>query len=177
MKQCDNGHFYDETRFSECPYCTGGQGVGKTVAAQPVGKTMPVQPDALSPDRGKTVGVIKKKIGIDPAVGFIVCISGPHRGMDFRLRGGRNFIGRAASMDISLSDDDAVSRENHALLSYDVKHNTFMLSPGQGRGITYCNDAQVETGVQITAYDTIEVGASKLLFLPLCGEQFHWEDE
>ena len=91
---------------------------------------------------GKTVGIIKKKIGIDPAVGFLVCISGPHRGADYKLVAGRNFIGRAAAMDVALADDDTVSRESHALVTYDAKHNSFSLSPGQGRGIT-CNDEQV----------------------------------
>ena len=31
MRQCDNGHFYDESRFDSCPYCQEGAGVGKTV--------------------------------------------------------------------------------------------------------------------------------------------------
>ena len=74
MKQCDNGHFYNESRFDSCPYCQEGAGVGKTVAAGTVGKTVAAAPEA---DRGKTVGIIKKKIGIDPAVGFLVCVSGP----------------------------------------------------------------------------------------------------
>ncbi|MFR5903067.1 MAG: hypothetical protein ACLUIO_26945 [Neglectibacter timonensis] len=47
-------------------------------------------------------------------------------------------------MDVALADDDTVSRESHALVTYDAKHNSFSLSPGQGRGITYCNDEQVE---------------------------------
>lgn len=175
MKQCSNGHFYDETRFSECPYCKGGQNVGKTVASSSLDKTHPVNAGVPESDRGKTVGIIKKKIDIDPAVGFIVCISGPQKGTDFKLRAGRNFIGRGSSMDVSLTDDDAVSRENHALVSYDVKHNTFTLSPGLGRGITYCNDAEVEAAVELHAYDIIEVGTSKLIFLPLCSEHFKWE--
>ena len=41
MKQCEHGHFYDETRFAACPYCRddaagagGSEGTaGKTVAA------------------------------------------------------------------------------------------------------------------------------------------------
>ena len=128
-------------------------------------------------DRGKTVGIIKKKIGIDPAVGFLVCVSGPHRGADYKLVAGRNFIGRAAAMDVALADDDTVSRESHALVTYDAKHNSFSLSPGQGRGITYCNDEQVEMVRPLKAYDVIEVGKSQLLFLPLCGEQFQWNEE
>ena len=27
MKQCDNGHFYDENRFDSCPYCQDGAGL------------------------------------------------------------------------------------------------------------------------------------------------------
>ena len=174
MKQCDNGHFYDESRFDRCPYCQGDAGVGKTVAASLAGKTVAAVPEA---DRGKTVGIIKKKIGIDPAVGFLICISGPHRGADYKLVAGRNFIGRAAAMDVALSYDDTVSRESHALVTYDAKHNRFSLSPGQGRGITYCNDEQVEMVRSLNAYDVIEVGKSQLIFLPLCGDTFQWDEE
>lgn len=179
MKQCDNGHFYDENRFESCPYCQDNAGVGKTFAAGSVGKTVAaVQGDAVfEADRGKTVGMIKKKIGIDPVVGFLVCIAGPHRGADYKLVSGRNFIGRAAAMDIALADDDTVSRESHALVTYDVKHNRFSLSPGQGRGITYCNDEQVEMVRPLKAYDIIEVGKSQLIFLPLCGEKFQWNED
>ena len=179
MKQCDNGHFYDDARFDHCPYCKVYTGVEKTMAADSVGKTVAVMPDVAvyDTDPGKTVAILKKEIGIDPAVGFLVCIAGPHRGADYRLVAGRNFIGRAASMDVALADDDTVSRENHALVSYDVKHNTFSVSPGLGRGITYCNGEQVEMVRPLHAYDVIEVGNSQLIFLPLCGEQFRWNEE
>ena len=41
MKQCDNGHFYDEARFASCPYCQANAGFGKTVAGNSsVGKTV-----------------------------------------------------------------------------------------------------------------------------------------
>ena len=80
-------------------------------------------------------------------------------------------------MDVSLPDDDTVSRESHALVTYDAKHNAFSLSPGQGRGITYCNDEQVEMVRPLKAYDIIEVGKSRLLFLPLCSQQFQWSEE
>lgn len=179
MKQCDNGHFYDDARFDSCPYCQDGAGVGKTVAAGSGNQTVAQASGGASPgpDRSKTVGIIKTKIGIDPAVGFLVCITGPHRGADFRLVGGRNFIGRAAAMDVALADDETISRERHALLTYDAKHNQFSLSPGQGRGITYLNNAPVEAVQPLKAYDIIEVGQSQLIFLPLCGESFQWKEE
>lgn len=194
MRQCERGHFYDETRHDSCPYCEGANqaAIGRTVAAQvaaqagSLGKTVPLQENpnaaigaAVGPrvgDAGKTVGFFEKDIGIDPTVGFLVCISGPHRGEDFRLRSGRNFIGREPRMDIALADDAQVSRENHAMVSYDGKHNAFMLSPGMGRGLTYLNTRQIEIAEPLNAYDVIEVGESRLMFLPLCGEHFSWED-
>ena len=70
MKQCDNGHFYDEARFESCPYCKDNTGIGKTMAAVDIGKTVaafPGNPGAAAAtafDSGKTVAVMKKKIGI-----------------------------------------------------------------------------------------------------------------
>ncbi len=145
-------------------------------------RTMPVAQRNAPPvnipanEAGKTVGLMQKKIGLDPAVGFLVCISGPNKGEDFRLRSGRNFLGRSGEMDVCLSKDEAVSRENHAAVTYDSRENAFMLAPGTGRGITYLNGAQAEAPVRLSAYDRIELGGSKLLFLPLCSEQFRWEE-
>lgn len=121
------------------------------------------------------MAVIKKDIGIDPAVGFLVCVDGPQKGRDFRLTSGRNFIGRGNEMDVALSEDDTVSRENHATVSYDAKNNSFNVAPGQGRGITYLNEEEVANARPLNAYDKIEVGKTVLVFLPLCGDAFKWE--
>ena len=133
MRQCDNGHFYDESRFDSCPYCQEGAGVGKTVAAGTVGKTVAAVPGGAAPeaDRGKTVGIIKKKIGIDPAVGFLVCVSGPHRGADYKLVAGRNFIGRAAAMDVALADDDTVSQRKPCWLHMTPSITAFPFLPAR----------------------------------------------
>lgn len=179
MVQCPFGHFYDEVRFPSCPYCNPAP-VGHTVAvapSQPLNATVPLNKPESSREPGATVAVLKKELGIDPAVGFVVAITGAHKGQDFRLRSGRNFIGRGSAMDVSLPDDEAVSRENHALITYDNRHNTFMLTPGQSRGITYLNEAQIESAEPLHAYDVIEVGQSRLMFLPLCCEHFRWEDQ
>lgn len=181
MRQCSNGHFYDEVRFSACPYCArqGQQQAGKTVGlTQPaaIGKTVPLQAPAPEQGRaGKTVGILKKDMGIDPVVGFLICVEGPHKGADFRLRSGRNFLGRSQEMDVALTDDETVSREQHALISYDSKENVFLLAPGAGHGLTYHNGRVIETAVPLKAYDRIELGQCGLLFLPLCSERFRWE--
>ena len=79
MRQCDNGHFTMNPDSIAAPTARRAPGVGKTVAAGTVGKTVAAVPGGAAPeaDRGKTVGIIKKKIGIDPAVGFLVCVPVP----------------------------------------------------------------------------------------------------
>jgi len=187
MKQCERGHFYDEQRHAACPYCSNvQQGVGATIGLSPiedVGKTMPLASSTAvagagqAADIGKTVGVLKKEIGIAPPVAFAVVVAGPQRGESFPLHAGRNFIGRASNADVALADDDTVSREAHALISYDTKTNSFMVAPGAGRGITYRNDHEVANAEPLGAYDYIEVGKSRLVFLPLCGPDFKWDEE
>jgi len=182
MRQCPNGHFYDENRYAACPYCDAGSDAGKTVATADfqsgadIGKTVAAAPD-LPEDSGKTVAFLEQQIGFDPVVGFVVCIEGPMKGADFRLHSGRNFIGRSASMNVSLADDNAVSRENHAVISYDDRHNQFRVAAGTGRGLTYLNDEEIENARDLKAYDVIEVGRSKLLFVPVCGSLFKWPVE
>jgi pSer/pThr/pTyr-binding forkhead associated (FHA) protein len=128
-------------------------------------------------DEGKTVGLVQKKLGVDPVVGWLVCVEGPDRGRDYRVRSGRNFIGRAQQMHISIGGDPAVSREKHAAISYDPKHGHFKLLPGEGSGLTYVNDETVDVPVELKPYDTIELGETKLKFVPFCGEYFRWTTE
>ena len=189
MKQCENGHFYDENRFSECPYCEGGNigktvaaapagDIGKTVAAAPVGdigKTVAAAPP-VSEDAGKTVAFISEagQAGFDPVVGYLIVVEGSMRGTDFRLHTGRNFIGRSTEMDITRADDPAVSREGHAVISYDNRSNHFRISPGTSRGLAYLNGQEVDNSVELAAYDLSEVGHTTLVFLPLYSEQFMW---
>ena len=176
MNQCLKGHFFDEKRFSECPYCSPVNTAIKNVPQQPINKTTPLQQKTMPESCGKTIGIMKKDIGIDPPVGFVICISGPHKGEDFRLVSGRNMVGRSSGMDVCLSSDDTVSREEHAIISYDIKSNAFLLIPGTGRGITYCNDNQGDSATQLAAYAIIEVGTCRLIFLPLCSEHFTWNE-
>lgn len=178
MKQCEKGHFYDEARYKQCPYCMPASApAGSTAAVDAgldIGKTVAASAAPAVSDSGKTVGLIQKKLGIDPAVGFLVCIEGAQKGEDFRLVAGRNHIGRAQEMDVRLDGDEAVSRESHAVVVYDVKSNAFYAVAGTGRGITYLNGAILEQMTPLHSGDELELGGSRLLFLPLCSERFRW---
>ncbi|MCI9557563.1 MAG: FHA domain-containing protein [Lawsonibacter sp.] len=126
---------------------------------------------------GKTVGMMQSQMGFDPVVGWLACVAGPSRGKSYTIRGGVNAIGRSERMDIVITGDLKISAENHAKISYSDKHNRFNLLPGEGRNIIYLNDEEVFTPMPLKAYDLIDFGETKLLFVPLCGERFTWRTE
>ncbi len=125
-------------------------------------------------DEGLTIGVSGKPRGVDPVVGWLVCVEGPDRGRDFRIHAERNFIGRSPDMDVALTEDRSVSRDRHAILSYDPRTRDFLLAPGEAKGLVYHNGNAVLTPVKINVHDTIELGESILRFVALCGDDFSW---
>ena len=132
-------------------------------------------------DDAKTEPVINKHANaqeqpdmVTPVVGWLVCIEGPEAGRDYRVYGKRNTVGRSDRMDIPVKKDMAISSDTHVWLNYDYKHNTFRLAPGNSDNYTYVNDAPLDSAVTLKPYDLIEMGESKFVFIPLCGERFDW---
>jgi FHA domain len=194
LKRCDRGHYYDAGLHSRCPSC-GVSGLNLGITDQhavtqdndaPVNDLTPfpatqvrVAEPPFSPPQeiGTTVAIVHKAIGMDPVVGWLVCVSGPDKGRDFRIRSERNAVGRNPEMPISIRGDDSISRENHAFISYNPRKSSFRIAPGESRGLTYLNGEEVDTPLTLNAYDLIEIGQTQLLFIPLCGERFNWEQE
>jgi len=114
---------------------------------------------------------------MDPIVGWLVCVEGPDRGRDFRIKAEKNFIDRATSMDICISGDARISRENHAVVAFEPRNAEFRLYAGDARGLVYLNGRMVDTAVVLQSFDAIELGDSKLLFVPFCGERFRWPEK
>lgn len=197
MKRCDKGHYYDETKHSLCPHCgvNVDLNLGITMPKMPnqagdlektqarysgandsLGVTKPRIPEGKQGQNdGKTVAIVRKQIGLDPVVGWLVCVEGPDKGRDYRIRSERNFIGRSEKMDIKISGDEAISRENHAIISYSPKKKQFRVYAGDSRGLVYLNDDEVVVSELLKPHDVIELGQTKLMFVPFCGDHFQWE--
>lgn len=111
----------------------------------------------------------------EPVVGWLVCISGPHLGESFQLYVGKNPVGRNSSNKVVLSLDQSVSRESHAIIIYEPKRREFYLQSGNSDGLVYLNDTFMSGAQIMKAKDVLEVGASKMVFVPLCGPDFSWE--
>jgi hypothetical protein len=114
--------------------------------------------------------------GIDPVVGWLVCVGGPDRGRDFRLRMEKNYIGRSPSMDVVIEGDKTVSREKHGVVIFDPKRQAFWVLPGEASGLVYLNGEVVHTPMQMQRDDVIELGQTKLALIPFCGEKYNWSD-
>ena len=113
---------------------------------------------------------------VEPPVAWLVCVKGPYAGCAFECKTGRNRIGRDPGMDICLTEDPSVSRDTHAIITYEPKQRTFYLDPGTSSGLTYLNRDYIFDHKELHGYDKIELGKSTFLFLPFCGEQFSWSD-
>lgn len=123
----------------------------------------------------KTTGRIQRKLGIDPVVGWLVCVEGADKGKDFRLLGRVNTIGRSEKMDVCIKGDQTISNVNHARIGYGEKNNRFTLIPAEGTNVIYLNGEEVYIPTVLTAYDRIEFGETTLLFIPFCSDRFKWE--
>lgn len=196
VTRCPNGHFYDPDLNPSCPWCAvpednegtkkvfnqtiqmNGNGEGATVRVsnqtQPQQKPFSVPSSSI--DEGHTIAVVKRKTGIDPVVGWLVCIEGPDRGRDYRIRTEKNSVGRSDSMDIAILGDETISRNDHAFIVYDPKKNIFRVQSGSSRGLVYLNGEEVISSETIKAYDTIEMGESAFKFIPFCGGEFKWKE-
>lgn len=184
MIQCNAGHFYDESKHSTCPYCGVPLDLGPrpTVpvshSAVDAGKTIPLRPPAApspAPGAGATRRLVEEQIGIDPVVGWLVCIEGPDRGRDYRIRSEMNFIGRDGNMDVAITGDDTLSRQKHASIAFDPVNRAFWLMPGDGRALCYVNDAMVTAAIQIQPRDIIRMGKSKLMLIAFVDQGFSWQ--
>ncbi len=111
----------------------------------------------------------------EPVVGWLIGLSGEYFGECFELKSGKNFIGRSSEMDVVLAADSSVSRSRHAIVVYEPHGKIFIVQPGDSRELFYVNSDVVLGNMTLNAYDIMTIGNTKLMFFPLCGEQFSWE--
>lgn len=133
-------------------------------------------PQTDGEDDQKTVGYYSGAKGNDYVTGWLVCISGPEKGRDYRLHHGFNRIGRDAGMDVQVMDDPAITRKNHCSVVYDDRKRRFSVVPSSG-ALTYYNNGLLTKSELLDTGDEIRMGESTFVFIPFCGEDRVWERE
>ena len=205
LKKCSNGHFYDGDKYSQCPHCNKnsaadddvtvnmeamGSGYEKTdvkrdqVSGGNSGTVTLVQAvQAVSASKApvddddmKTVSFYGNVQGKEPLVGWLVCIDGNAKGKGYELKTGKNFIGRSSAMDVLLEGDNSVSRERHAIITFEPKGRRFIAQPGESRELFYLNEDVVLENMELKYGDVVQIGKTQLKFVPFCGPDFSWEN-
>ncbi len=199
MTRCPEGHFYDPTKHNSCPWCAlpvdveGGERTrpasappmppplppGFAAGPPPPPPPLPPPPPPPLPKPGATrrAGGEASSTKDDPVVGWLVCLAGPDRGRDFRLHAEKNFIGRSPLMDVCVAGDESVSRDRHAQVIFDPKKQVFWAVPGDASGLVYLNGDIVHAPTRMNCDDVLEVGQTKLVLIPFCGEKYSWSRE
>lgn len=165
LKRCPNKHYYDGDKYQTCPHCEKMDGEAESTITVNRSETSDI------PDN-KTIGVFGE---LEPVVGWLVCITGSHKGEAFSLRAGINNIGRSPEYEVALLKDPMVSRQKMAFVIYDAKNVVFKLCRGDAREIAYFNGEALLETKDLKPYDRLSVGASELLFVPFCSKEFSWE--
>lgn len=147
-KVCPNGHVMAAS-WDSCPYCpdalsapAGGDGYSTVV----------LNFDEISGPAGE-----KQRGG--PTVGWIVALTGDHKGEDFRLKSGKNVVGTAADCDIVLSDRK-VSRK-HCAIRYEG--GAFILADLDSSNGSFVNEERVQK-IELIDNDLLSLGDTRFKF-------------
>lgn len=186
--RCKNGHYYDDKRYSACPHCGidlnafARQMQGQRAADSENDRTLAFDKADESKtmrysdadDDVKTVSFYSAAMQAEPVVGWLVCVSGRDSGRDFRIKAGRNSIGRANTNDVILKNDLTVAREKHAEIIYDhVSNKTFLVSANSTEVMV---DGRVVTApAELCNRANIRIGETDLVFAAFCCGDFSWD--
>lgn len=172
LVKCEEGHFYDADKFLSCPHCANR--IAEPEVDDFLGekqRQVPTLPSDRDDVRGYRKAVLAK------TVGWLVCIDGVMFGESFVLREGDNCIGRAENMDVPLTCEPTVSRNRHAIITYDRTRNSFLLHSPENMDRVLCNDKSMKKPKTLKNHDVITLGDCSLLFVALCDASFRWKEE
>lgn len=124
------------------------------------GKTVIRHNPAVSGGARVTTGETNRKL-----VGFLVTYNRTPMGQAFNIYEGRNVIGRDASCDISIPDDNQLSGK-HMSIRYLSGNNKFRFHDEMSSNGTYVNKELLDDG-ELQNYDIIRVGSTLFIFLAI----------
>lgn len=203
MKPCNNGHYFDQDKHNNCPYCTdsnsglsdiedssGTEHILNTEVKDGKTEIFNNRGRANNGDDGATQMIFNTppsvKNGETPSnntepiqiAGWIVITSDKGKGTSFMIAYGMNTIGRGHENHIHIENGDgSISRVKHTSIIYDFENNQFFIQHHDGKYLTYLNKKLVGGLTELNAYDKIKIGKTEFVFVPLCGDYFQWEDE
>jgi hypothetical protein len=170
-KMCPNGHVMEAT-WDRCPYCPDPARMGRgpipptrvNAAAPPEAMPMPSPTPVPKPVINKKTQMLQESQKV-PVVGWLVALTGKHKGDDFRIKEGKNIIGSDPDCDVILTDDFISSK--HANLKYVNKdgERIFIITDLDSTNGTFLNDAEEPIArEELVDNDSIAFGQTKMKF-------------
>lgn len=96
-------------------------------------------------------------------VGKLTITEGPGAGNSVNIYSGTNQIGRGDDMRVQINfGDDTISRQQHAVITYDAKNLEVRLYDGGKPGGLWINGARVTADQAVKFGDTIKLGETTL---------------
>lgn len=166
------------TRFKSATGASGNSAASRPLSTTPGAAPSTAAAPAASPAPAKTMMVRAVDVQTDPVAGWLVVVQGPGRGGFRPVYMGMNSIGRDPGQRVSLSfGDDAISREEHAFITYDEEGRRFYIQHGGKANLVRVGPQPVLVPTELKANDRIRIGKTTLRFVPCCGPDFTWSDE
>lgn len=156
LTKCENGHFYDADKSSECPYCNRDLQDGGEIVEQ------------------TTLTASVQNAPKGPVTGWLVVLQGPARGRDLRLGEGRNFLGLDTGGLPAVLSADSPLGVRQGILVYDPQDGSWSALPGSSNELCTLNGKSLLERRALRAGDRIGLGGAVLRFVPLCDEEFRW---
>ena len=129
-----------------------------------------------APERTQPASIeafIKDPLG--PVVGWLAVISGPGCGQVLGLHYGVNDIGRGAKARVRLDfGDPFIALDNQAAIIYTARSRRFYLQSIASE--TWLNERPTQDSVELAGGEVLQLGQTRLRFVPLCGTDFDWRD-
>jgi hypothetical protein len=192
-KQCAKGHIYDSAIYGDnCPFCpalgsgtivnndgnTGNSGGGGETEVNLEGRTFvggesPTISPTIPMDGGHTVIRPRVQEGDDQTnmpsgrkvVGLLATYDTVSTGQIFNVLEGKNFIGRDASVDISIQGDSQISGKHLSIL-YRTADGRFKFKDEQSSNGTFVNEVLTDEG-ELNTFDVIRIGSTRLIFVAI----------
>ncbi len=162
LVRCQNNHLFSTRLYgNKCPFCN-------------IKITSQEQKELRK--RMNKDGSINPLSPEERVCGWLVCIEGIQAGKSYEIKSGKNFIGRGFDMDIQILGDIQIGISNHAMIVYDKKTKKSKLFAGSGNDLIYHKGEAVYESKELSAYDEIEMGNSRFLFIPFTGKKFNWKE-
>lgn len=187
--RCSNGHYYDNQKYGSCPYCTEEKKNKLSLFDKTIAKLKGDSSDSVTVAYNEDIDnnssdeknndyeqVTISKAVLDgqssPVSGWIVCVEGSLKGRSYEIRQGMNFVGRDSNMDIALLKEPTVTRNKHISIVFEPKKSETFVVPENG--ISYINDALIDSTVLLKENDILTIGELKFIFVPYCNGERKW---